>query len=441
MRKLACAIIIFLFSLSTFLVENADASTGVSGVLTSDTTWTAAQSPIQLTGPVCVNVGVTLTIEAGVTIDFDQYYLQVNGTIIARGTADNKIVLTTNKPPQPILQQVQLMPSSTSWNDQTGSGCIIENAALNQVSVVARGCSPKISNNVFTKPFWIAVQSTEGSILLSDNVFQNVDTEGISVGKLAVVTNNVFSVTTGDATAIVAHDNAYVANNKIMSFYNGITVDSHVTIKGNTVVNCSNAGIWCASDTITVESNYIANNHIGILSGGITQYNTIINNEIGIQTQSPLVQATIKNNNIVGSTKNSMVLTSPVNVDATNNWWGTTDNHAINQSIRDYKNDFNLGTVTFVPFLTEPNPQAPSSSDISNILTPADQPTSEPQNPDATPNQPNAPTDIPAQGGPQQAGVDPSLYNNSLLITIAVVLVILVVFFGVLIVIVARKHH
>lgn len=48
------------------------------------------------------------------------------------------------------------------------------------------------------------------------------------------------------------------------------------------------------------------------------------------------------------------------NIDATNNWWGTTDPQAINLSIRDYKYDFGLGTVSFVPFLTEPNPEATS---------------------------------------------------------------------------------
>jgi len=40
------------------------------------------------------------------------------------------------------------------------------------------------------------------------------------------------------------------------------------------------------------------------------------------------------------------------------NWWGTTNTTAINQSIRDFKNDFNLGKVNFTPFLTEPNSEA-----------------------------------------------------------------------------------
>ena len=45
-------------------------------------------------------------------------------------------------------------------------------------------------------------------------------------------------------------------------------------------------------------------------------------------------------------------------IDATNNWWGTTDTQAINLTIYDYNYNFDLGKVTFTPFLTEPNQEA-----------------------------------------------------------------------------------
>jgi hypothetical protein len=56
-------------------------------------------------------------------------------------------------------------------------------------------------------------------------------------------------------------------------------------------------------------------------------------------------------------------------VDASSNWWGTTDLLAINQSIYDFKRDFNLGVVTFTPILESPNPAAPTS--IFNITASA----------------------------------------------------------------------
>jgi hypothetical protein len=60
--------------------------------------------------------------------------------------------------------------------------------------------------------------------------------------------------------------------------------------------------------------------------------------------------------------------------DVSYNWWGTTDESAISQSIYDSKNDFNLGTVNFVPFLTAPNPNAPANP----APTPTPPPTSSP---------------------------------------------------------------
>jgi len=62
-------------------------------------------------------------------------------------------------------------------------------------------------------------------------------------------------------------------------------------------------------------------------------------------------------NNIYGNSGNSVFVVTTNNVTATNNWWGTTDAGAIAQTIHDNKNDYNVGTVNFTPFLTEPNTQ------------------------------------------------------------------------------------
>ena len=68
-------------------------------------------------------------------------------------------------------------------------------------------------------------------------------------------------------------------------------------------------------------------------------------------------------NNILNYTQNSLILSEvSTAVNATYNWWGTTDTQAINLTIRDFKYDITLGTVTFVPLLTAQNPQAPSTS-------------------------------------------------------------------------------
>lgn len=90
---------IFLIALIVFsslplplnLLCNAQASIINSTVITSDTTWTRAASPYNLTGPIAVSKGVTLRIEAGTTIILNKYYIQVNGTFIAVGSKSSPI--------------------------------------------------------------------------------------------------------------------------------------------------------------------------------------------------------------------------------------------------------------------------------------------------------------------------------------------------------------
>ena len=67
---------------------------------------------------------------------------------------------------------------------------------------------------------------------------------------------------------------------------------------------------------------------------------------------------------------------------AKNNWWGTTDQQAINQTIYDSNDDFNLGTINFVPFLNSPNPQAPSLNMPIPTSNPSSSPTSKPTVPE-----------------------------------------------------------
>nr|MBC8248564.1 right-handed parallel beta-helix repeat-containing protein [Anaerolineales bacterium] len=74
-------------------------STDVCGPITSDTTWTLANSPYVVTCDVTVQAGVTLTIEPGVVVKFQDYWdnLVVNGRLMAQGTGAQSIVFTSLK--------------------------------------------------------------------------------------------------------------------------------------------------------------------------------------------------------------------------------------------------------------------------------------------------------------------------------------------------------
>ena len=65
---------------------------------------------------------------------------------------------------------------------------------------------------------------------------------------------------------------------------------------------------------------------------------------------------------------------------------GTKNAQTINHSIYDFKNDSNLGKVNFVPFLTDPNPQAiPNSNSPTSTPSPIPSQTQNPT-PSLTPS-------------------------------------------------------
>ena len=94
--------------------------TTVSGAITSDSTWSLADSPYILTGSVLVPDGVTLTIEAGVTVKVNSgLYIKNEGTIIAVGTSSNKITFesSSQSPAKSDWSGIRIRPTGGSAID------------------------------------------------------------------------------------------------------------------------------------------------------------------------------------------------------------------------------------------------------------------------------------------------------------------------------------
>ncbi len=369
MRKLVwLSLIIAVLVSSLLLVANVNASTPVSGTIASDTTWTKANSPYMLTGTVTVNSGVTLTIEPGVTVDFNLYSLQVSGTLNARGTSDNQIIFITGSSSN---VRVIFNPSSTSWNESAVSGCIVENTVFNAVTVSISNCSPKISKDYFTNSLYISISGSGGSALILNNAFSCWTTAiNFNGGSPTISYNFVRSVLGGSYGIYAGNTVAYISDNNITSCYMGVYVTGGSTISRN-LFTSNTFGIYSTSALVTIENNVIANNSIGIIGGGAIRNNTIGNNSVGVA--SSIAPCNINQNNFFNNTQFNVGSTTSIAADATYNWWGTTDISAINQTIYDSKNSTYLGTVNFVPFLTESNPKAPALESI--YLTPVPTPT------------------------------------------------------------------
>jgi Predicted solute binding protein len=314
--------------LSPIAFSNALTGTSVSGLITTDTTWTQANSPYTLTGPVGVSPGVTLTIQPGVAINFGDYNLQVNGTLNAVGTPDNPIRINGTA----YTYVISFSSQSTLWNPQTNTGSIIQNAIISYDRsfggnlIQINNASPKIDNNTINiGGFDTGIYASEGSPIISNCQINGNGGAGSGVIGISL-----------------SMANAYIANNTIYA---------------------ADSAIYCNYDNSTVIHNLIFGSNVGLNAQGgprILQNNTISENSVGIQLlpgfsawNPPTV---FLYNNIQNNSGHNLNFQFAQNLDATYNWWGTTDAQAINQTITDYKNNFNYGNATFTPYLAAPNP-------------------------------------------------------------------------------------
>ncbi len=450
MKLLSACLVAVLISVIAFVgalqFGTAQSGTNVNGIINSDITWTQANSPYTLTGPAAIANGVTLTIDPGVTINLGSYYIIVNGTLQAKGTNTNQIhfiggqIATLNMLP---VYPITFETYSSGWNEQTGLGCIIENAIVNGTTILIDNASPKINNNSITGGIIIQEYST-GSPIISNNIIHGAIEAG---SESPIIFNNIINnppssglPTTGIEIGL-GDSNAIVFNNTISDCYTGISESGENSIISNNIVSTCQIGIDVDlhnGGSLTVENNLISDNSmagIQILGGSpLIKDNTITDSSVGIIVNyedgvyvsgfTPIPTPSILSNNIYANSIYNFKSGISNNIDVASNWWGTIDPQAINQTIYDSKNDFNIGTVNFITFLTASNPQAMPDPNAP-IPTPV---------PTSTPNQTSSSTPTPTSVSSQNPI---SIYE----ILIAILVVLIVAFVAVMAVLVRGKRR
>jgi parallel beta-helix repeat protein len=348
MRKivLVMALLALLFFLSVetsffipMKIVNCEFGTSVKGVISINTTWTLANSPYVLKGPVLVNRGAVLTIEPGVVVNFTRYFIQVDGVLNARGNETHPIRFISVEETTNDEGSIIFTNASVPWDEATNFSSIIDHAIITAprndrwqnilhiyVAIRINGSSPRISNSIISNCGGEGIWIDSGSPLIVNNTIVNNRVEGIRVS--------------GGAPLIV----------------------------GNTIANCGQ-GIYIWGGSPKIYRNKIVMNGAEYKegSGGISvdsnsqaliANNTISGNLNGLTlSHSPSL---IIHNNIMGNKYYEVRLRGSYDANVTYNWWGTTDTSLIDEHIWDFYDDFRLGKVIYTPFLNAPSPGAPT---------------------------------------------------------------------------------
>ncbi|MCW3983279.1 MAG: hypothetical protein NWE96_04710 [Candidatus Bathyarchaeota archaeon] len=385
---------------STLEFGSAQTYKEVSGIIRSDTTWTKANSPYYFRGPVGISEGVTLTIEAGVTINGG--YLQVNGTLIAKGSNAEPIVF--NGGPIDFMS--------------TSSGNTIERIIINsgQFAIKCNNVSPMINNNTIQGEIRVNASSP--------TISNNLIIGKISVEEGSPLIQNNYIITSSFAIEC-SGGSPKISYNRVTG--NGVGVSDYTGIFGgggqisNNVISGFQTGVKAGK---IIEGNLISNNYFGIEVEYFQtiRHNTIMNNNEGLYVGESV--SIIEFNNFQNNTRNIYLNTYATrNITAANNWWGTTDTQLIDEKIHNNWKNFDFITVNYTPFLTTPDSIAPEiPDDLEAIATIAPSRTPFDQNPTSTPSQP-------VFGGSVLLGLDWIGIAIVALLATVVVLLVFVVFY------------
>lgn len=316
-------------SVLVFTATTESAAVTVGGTLSSDTTWT--NDRVYIANNVIVDTGVTLTIQPGTVVKFNlDRAMVVKGALIADGTPESPIRFTSAADdPAPgdwggsysgneggIIFASSSQPAQFDTNGGYQGGSIIRYAIVEySKGLTLQDAAPFIDHNL------IRQNSSSGGA-----VFYN----GYGGTHQPIISHNRIISNTGVTALNVQQGQAIVRQNLIANNSTGLYVTDNQTVVSNTITDNGSTGCAPADGTIclafTTSSTRLTGNNI---YANHTTYDVAMRFDA---TQS---------------------------VTATSNYWGTIDQATIQSRIYDSNQDLNVGTVNFIPFLTEPEPTAP----------------------------------------------------------------------------------
>ena len=334
MKKNEIFLVIVIMLFINLIVLHAD--TEIGGGIFTDTTLLFENSPYLVISSITVFPGVTLTIEPGTEIKFqDATVLTIRGNITSVGTVTDSITFTAaNTNPTPGIWDGIVFETELGASGEFKH--VIGKYALRWIKLTESSTSNilDIENSHFyynEYVFW-GMDSSNG------NYQVNIDS--------CLVENNYYGYIY--ATHALISNSIFRNNEKAFHGWSGPSIEViNSEISGNSIWGFNMSGI--ISDCI------ISNNGLGLrLRNDLILSNNIIQeNDVGIEISS-YSQSTNTNvlNNCISFNDINVLHTTNININLSGNCWGTYDEIEIQNRIFDAYDDVSLGIIDYTPFIT-----------------------------------------------------------------------------------------
>jgi len=231
------------------------------------------------------------------------------------------------------------------------------------------------------------------NITIDDNIHVDVYAIRCEAGE-ATIQNNQIQDNVGGGIYCYGEDVSITNNLLVNNLANGIVADSGEIAENEVTGSKIGIDYYGGGSSDHVHHNILSVNGTGLAlvnSDGQFYQNKIYSNTVGIDILYNYGQSNFTLNSIYGNTeynlRNNGSIDDGARVNATQNWWGTTDLTEITASIYDWNDNAQKGIVNFEPILSDvPDVNAaPATPSPEPTPTPSPEPTLSPE-PTPTPS-------------------------------------------------------
>ncbi|UCE73463.1 MAG: right-handed parallel beta-helix repeat-containing protein [Methanomassiliicoccales archaeon] len=208
--------------------------TEVSGtILPPGETWSPTGNPYIVVGDVIVTSGATLTIEPGVQVKFDGYYgIYIDGTLIAIGTENDRINITSN----------MTSPVPHDWH---------------RIQIYSNGFADIEYCDISNAYYGIYFNSSSNNVIANNNILKNTHSIYLhSSSNNTIMNNNIASNNWG--VYLWHSSNNTIMNNSISNNNRGIFFSDsnpNSTVTNNSILGNAGFGIYSEENAIA-QFNY-----------------------------------------------------------------------------------------------------------------------------------------------------------------------------------------